>query len=54
MIIDLKIGEGLAIKLDKTYTGSLRNRWHEYATRNGMKVKTFKTRGGLLVVERIK
>lgn len=53
MIADLKIGEGLLVKIDKNKS-STRNKWHEYAMRSGMKVKTFKTNDRFLVVERVK
>lgn len=52
MIASLKVGEGITIKLDDKRP-SMRFKWHEYATRAGIKIKTFKTDNGLLVIERV-
>lgn len=53
MMRSLKIGEGICFKIDRTYRMSFRGRWYEYAKRSGMKVKTFVTDDGLLVIERV-
>lgn len=50
----LKVGEGISMKLPKYYNESFKNRWYEYATRLGIKVKIFSTFDLLLVIQRVK
>lgn len=54
LVRSLEVGEGLCLKIDKSYRFSFRNRWYQYGKRHGIKIKTFITDDGLLVIERVK